>query len=1154
MKRWLPILLLVWGMANSLAQTNTSPIRLAIVPMDSASATMADLLTVDLSRTPDVILLERATINRVLSEHALSASSSPRDYLKLGQIVSADGLLLLNVEENGSTSLLNVRLVSAKHGVVLLTERYAQTRDMRAWSAAFASRLGKSLAKLASLKKDAIPLSIINLRSATQSAQGRELEKQLKLLTIERLSQEPRVFVLERQQMQTLAEERELAPTDSSFWNGSYLLDCTVDPNGFSVEKVLIDGRLTPPNKEAPRTFQVTGSRTNLAELVNELAVAVAKGLDFRPEAKSWNATDEAAHFLSEANWALQWGLFVEAQNAAESAWALGLQTKDAAALRFRCYLAAAPESSIWSPPRSTFPEPVSSHIKFASQLLDLFVRDTRLIAAEPGSAEQSNIVVSVSSSRDIRQASGRIVSTTITQQFTNRASRAFLSNTNWFNMGLQALNVCGAILQSFNEEAEARSGHEQELAHLRELARETATILEANMPGGQLAGTRGRFSINTLRWEDGGLWFDRPQEALPMYLKMLESGFRTCDIPRPIGDNRADRDVPQLVAWNWEDRQRIPAILSRLSDDLQTSTDLSLQVEGAFYRLVFTPYESAAVLESAQNELYDLIWAHREGLFSGQIGSSVLGRIEATLRDKYGSHFQHVELFHAFRRQLQRDYLERTPMLDRTTFGELFASEFSQSEIAEFRPLVDALKQRLKLSPSDVRWLDREWQMQTDRERVLASHTITNTIAIPRSSASASKAIIAKFSPWKMDKSRIHPNLHPFVESGLVWNRDLWVEVKFWNAVEPRDRMRAIFARVNLETGNSELIEFPPSLGMPSGSFAVTADSLFVVGGGGMQRYGFRTRQWEAISIPMEGGAHITQAKGKLYLSRSDAIIEFDPDTLASQILASSRRRPAANPLDELGGYGTPALGANNTLIVSAQRRLFAYGPEQRAWEEIPIPLATNTLRWSLKLLPSVHETLALETGFACDSQLFAIHSTRPAIALALTHRWSQEGPPRSSIGVKSLVPARWTWPEPFFLPASLVLPDERVLWVLHPNTIMKSNQRYEKLAFDDNRSSTIICFEPDYPNPVCVPVRLEKEGAPFDPLKSGAGWSPSLGEWNADFRPTFGLVAPQGIVVLNSSLEGHYLIPRESLASQLKQLRSAEPAKPGTNSPQNP
>ena len=68
-----------------------------------------------------------------------------------------------------------------------------------------------------------------------------------KYLTIQRFRKEPQFFVLERQRMQSLAQEKALQSDESGFWSGSYLLDGVIDQNGYSKDVMTINASLTPP-------------------------------------------------------------------------------------------------------------------------------------------------------------------------------------------------------------------------------------------------------------------------------------------------------------------------------------------------------------------------------------------------------------------------------------------------------------------------------------------------------------------------------------------------------------------------------------------------------------------------------------------------------------------------------------------------------------------------------------------------------------------------------------------------------------------------------------------------------------------------------------------------------------------------------------------
>ena len=72
--------------------------------------------------------------------------------------------------------------------------------------------------------------------------------------------------------MQLLSEEKEFNSDESAFWDGSYLLDGIVDQNSYSQKTLTLNARLTPPRGGKPLSFEVSGSRTNLAEVINRTA------------------------------------------------------------------------------------------------------------------------------------------------------------------------------------------------------------------------------------------------------------------------------------------------------------------------------------------------------------------------------------------------------------------------------------------------------------------------------------------------------------------------------------------------------------------------------------------------------------------------------------------------------------------------------------------------------------------------------------------------------------------------------------------------------------------------------------------------------------------------------------------------------------------
>ena len=122
---------------------NDAPAKLAIICESPDAAAAADLLTVECAKNDRVQLLERAEIDKVYREQQTSAGN--RDILKCGQILGADGLLVLNVTTapmpagmpmfGSPPQTFAARLVAVKPGVVLMDESFAwPVEDPAQWS------------------------------------------------------------------------------------------------------------------------------------------------------------------------------------------------------------------------------------------------------------------------------------------------------------------------------------------------------------------------------------------------------------------------------------------------------------------------------------------------------------------------------------------------------------------------------------------------------------------------------------------------------------------------------------------------------------------------------------------------------------------------------------------------------------------------------------------------------------------------------------------------------------------------------------------------------------------------------------------------------------------------------------------------------------
>ena len=1102
MKKLLGTLAIVILATRLLAQSN-APVRLALIAETGEASTAADVLTAQLSGNPKVQLLERNEIEKVYREQELSAAN--KDYLKLGQILGADGLLLLETAKEGTNQFLQARLVTVKPGVVLASLRFSwPLADPAHWAAGFANHLNPLMPKLTVLARDAVPISIVNLRSAVQSEESRELERQLTLLTIERLSRERQLFVLERQRMQLLSEEKELKGLDdSSFWNGSYLLEGTIDRNGYSKEMMTMSIRLIPPKGGTVQQIELSGSRANPGGAFNELAKRVVEALKLGQSAAPWNAADEAEQFFSEAKWAYRWGLLTQAQAASESAWALGKHTKELAALRIRAYADGVWPIYDWSGNIQIPAVPDEAKLPSIIRALSLFCHDAQLMFPDQSSVDEE-----------------------------------------WYMDGIRIFRESVAMLDGFYLAAELRAGNEDQLAELRRLTRQTLSLLERMRPN--VIQQRRSFSVNIsklkmydlVKWEEGGVFFDRPEDALPLFRDMLEQGY-------------APVEPPRIVGWTWEDRKRVPQVSRRFVDELCASTNPAAKIGGLCLALVRTPYYPETVFHAREQDLVTALWDYRDWIFSGADHASFITQTESILRNKYGDSDVYVyfgrEPFAGIRQRLRKDYLTTQTNFDAQVFETLFSPSFptiSPDEARELIPLIEQFAQKNQAKPNMAAEI-------RSRTRFIKSRTGMATV-IPQTNAAApalpaGKSMLARFVRWNLKSLDADPSRRPELQNLMVRNRKLWSLVCYLRPSETLalDSPPVAFVSADPDTGASEAIPFPGKLGRPDG-FEVAGDSLYVSVQNHLERYRFRERTWDRIPVPMESGAQVFNLNGRLYLATSDSLLEVTPDSGAVQVLVSARRTPPANGMDSVWQSGSRLYRRGETTLgVIITNHFFSFETESRRWKEYPFPAGRS--RCLFVPFFSDAGVQVLLTGGVKKRHVVGFWNDAAVTESLLEHN-SQNGPFPDPKLDQALGPSRWDWPPGFELEASHILADGKILWILNPRKVwteLFSNRNQEPVAFSDDRQATLFCFEPEFRQPLTVPVRFEKDGQPVDPFDPRLGKFPFPGLWerlsHGENNVPYWLDTPAGLLLSSPALGGHWLISKAALEARLREQRDA-------------
>jgi hypothetical protein len=340
---------LILGLIGSISLcTAETPIRLAILA-DPTLEKEADLLSVRLSKTPQIELLERSQIRKVLDEQKMSASGlSASSSLKIGKLLKSDGLLILKVEKAEDQSVLALRMVAVDPGFITASsyEEYP-LKNQEDWEIGIEKLVTESKEKLSVSRSEAVPVTLLDFRTQVSNQKIEALESSINLLLQRRMMQQKEVFVLERKRMESLDWEKELTAETQKFWTAGAVIDGTIELKG---EEAVINVKLENGGVKFP-PIQVQGPQAEVAKIVDSLVSKILPQLQKEFGAlPPWDPLVEARKLQLECYSARCAGLFELSRGYADAVWALGL--RDDKSRRYRIYAYC----------RETFPSRVSTY------------------------------------------------------------------------------------------------------------------------------------------------------------------------------------------------------------------------------------------------------------------------------------------------------------------------------------------------------------------------------------------------------------------------------------------------------------------------------------------------------------------------------------------------------------------------------------------------------------------------------------------------------------------------------------------------------------------------------------------------------------------------------------------------------------------------
>lgn len=1109
------------GAAVGLAVLLISPLHAAtvgVIPVTPEVAPLGDVLTAALSGLTNVVVLERAEIQKVIREQELSLTQ-PAAVLQAGRLLKAEGLVMLEKRAATPTNdVLSVRVVAIAPGVVILADEFALPfSDVSEWANTYATRLQRVLPRLNVRLEEAVPVSIGSLRSSVPTAEGMNLEQELTTLLRLRLAQEPTVFVLERRNMDALQTEKDLGTVDEPFWNGAFVLDGTINRESVGPTRVTIDLRLAAPRLVATE-IHVTGNRESLPALINNLVANFLVSLGKKGTVTTWQPEAEAEKFLQEAQWAARWGLWQQVKESADASWVLGARTRLVAAYRVvsRASLALGMRGYLGWEPSDEYgfhPPPSAEALPMTAQMLELY----------------------------------RHCSQNLLEQ-TNRLGEG------WTSMGIDLLTVSARILDQYYKRTEYREGHEQELRQVRSLARELNGSLMTNssvwaagwrhsyedLPRLPLHTKNGPVRTLPEAWGDaGGVWFDSPREAAAVYRKMLGPPFDY----RWVRSLFLEASLP-LAGWSAKEREGISSLADGFCQEMAASTNIQTRLDGL--RLLFSNSESPDVILTAAEQFVQEVTRSRTTIFRRGLdtpGSLLLTNLLRRIEPWGVPQSKRLEELQA---AAAISLNENDPDFSYAIWKDLLAVlTYENVDSFTFRlPPVPPSPERVSELISEIEKIQREKRTRRPVDRYLSQLRAVAGTQQEQSrppvaqqvnvAATRSPAVLTVSRVWKKDGQAMPAGRflsYNYPLGNMVWQEGrLWIEAQTSAAEYGSDQPRVALLGFDLTTMRPEVTVSPfESYVSPSegGAFNDSFRSSLIVGKEifisvpGAVWHRNSSGEWKQFPVPTSG---LPIAWGKsLVVAGRQSIIQLLPETGEVRILASTRRSPPTTALDSLDlSEAALAVWPDNALCASAGGKVWRFDPARNDWRSLLV--ATNCGE-SLQLQPQ--GAFFRQSGQCGGPRFFG--GWRPGMANMECYAWIPSGRLGQKV-TELFTPPSWKSPDQSAAYNRVAQFEGSGVWIFP--TLYRTDLSALELS-----PPTLLFLDP------MVDEALEIEIAFAGRAQEEAGAYQSN---RVSFLPT-----PQGLAILVRKTGTLFWAPQRDVESALAQARQRQNATERIDSP---
>jgi hypothetical protein len=987
--------------------------KVGVVTSNPDVGALADVLSVSLSRLTDLIILERAEIQRVLREQEI-ALTQPQAIVKAGRLLNAEGLVLLEKRSSqDKKELLSVRTIAVNAGVIILQDEFVlPVSDPTTWATSYLARIEKVVPKLNVKLEDAVPISIGSLRASVSTGEGLALEQEMTALLRLRLAKETDVFVTERREMESLQLEKDFAAIEDAFWSGAYVIDGTINRDIVSSRALTVDLRVTPP-RMAPIQLRVEGRPEQLASFINSVVTNILQIIGKKRSQTPWQTQAEAEAFLQEAQWAATWGLWAQAREAADATWFLGNRTALVAAYRIvsRGSLAMKMRGYEGHGHDTTdkygfYEVPSPEVLPATAQTIELFHECTRELS------EGTNVL-----------------------------------DAGWVNFALHLLPVTARILEPFYKNVDYRAGREADLLRVRALAREMNSWLMTNKVSSAIAQPSkfspqrpavmglphisyyvNRFTASSLAaawWESEGLWFDSPNQAIAVYESLLspKSYFPSRNTVMSPG--------PPLVGWTLKDRRELPSVWLQFLTKLTASSNALMRADG-FQLILSYSNDPDEIMRAAQNfkaaysanpdPVEDAI-NNRIALGvlpspASQILSGAVVRIERwsvpqegilrQLRDTAPKQLNRFtpEYAYATWKNILRKLADTNETLNYVSWP---SAKLNQEQLSELIPAFERAKQspesRKSYIPSQALLMLRSQQDALAKPQVV--DTSAPLIGQPPPANLSARVVISRV--WReaeqsLPTGRTFPYGWPL--KSMFWEDDrLWMIAQTYENQQSGNHPKLALLKFNVATMQADVIESPFEEHVGAGpKIAVAANGEVFLAGSGAVWWRNANAQWKKLPVPVSGLPVLW--RNSIVLSASDTITQLELDSGEVRILASARRNPPSSALDRLNLYGAVLkVWPDDNLYASVAGKIWRFDPKQNDWREF---LAATNCGESFQL---EEQGVFFRRSHECGgAKLFG--AWRPGVAAIDYYTWTPSSGGAQRIQ-ESFTPPFWKVPE---------------------------------------------------------------------------------------------------------------------------------------------